>query len=117
MKNAVMRLPFVTETKEGFDLWCVKATEDWGADCAMGGHYADLFLDLGEPILLGHVVKAMKDKPDWGGVEVGFFHRVAEHAVNQKSFGLEKVESKRASRLLDEMPTIFTDLAALHEAV
>jgi hypothetical protein len=52
---------------------------------AIGRAFADETLaeiaKRGAPPLLGHVVKAMIAKGRFGGIEVGFFHRIAERAT------------------------------------
>lgn len=69
-------LPFV----RGPLLWVTQPTGVWGEDNLTGRGYADALADLGEPSLLYFVVQAMGPPAQWSGVEVGFFHRLAERA-------------------------------------
>lgn len=82
--DAIASLPF-TAAKLGVAtrLWVVEPSGDWAADNEAGRNHAESLIacmaehDL--PNLLGLIVKAMKqDGGTWSGIEVGFFHRLAE---------------------------------------
>jgi hypothetical protein len=64
------------------ELWEDSNTEDWGADNRSGRQKADAMLnDLHNGTscsILGHTVKQMIEIGHYGGVEVGFFQRLAE---------------------------------------
>lgn len=66
------------------DLWCPLISGHWEKDNITGRIYADELLRhmraTQSPMLLGHVVKAMKGRH--AGVEVGFFHRISEHLTS-----------------------------------
>jgi hypothetical protein len=57
-------------------------TGDWSTDNRTGRHYAKnvvRFVCAGpRPTILGLMVKAMIEKGEFGGVEVGFFQEIAE---------------------------------------
>lgn len=79
-------LPFV-DTSDGVPtrLWTPTPSGDWTADNATGHGYADALVDFmrenERPPLLGQVAHAMAATGQWSGVEVGFFHRLAERLV------------------------------------
>jgi hypothetical protein len=64
-------------------LWEDYNTGDWVADNRSGRQKADdLVKSLRGPLspaVLGHMVKAMLEIDHYGGVECGFFHRIAEY--------------------------------------
>ena len=68
-----------------FDYWTPETTSDWSDANAIGRLYGDEAVTwlrtTGNPILLGHVLKAMVGKAAFGGVEVGFAHRLSEHLI------------------------------------
>lgn len=74
-------LPFVQGTR----LWVTAPTGDWAQDNETGRGHADVLVDHiaehGPPTLLAWVAKAIVEHGAWTGVEVGFFHRIAERAV------------------------------------
>ena len=61
------------------------ATGNWAADNALGRAFADEIVafmrDHNCPNFLGATVKGMMESGAYGGVEVGFFHRLAELSV------------------------------------
>lgn len=79
-------LPFV-RTAEGFPprLWVTAPSGAWSEDNATGHDYAEVLLahiasnDVSH--LLGQVVQAIAATGRWGGIEVGFFHRIADRAA------------------------------------
>lgn len=81
--EALRQLPFVTETKDGLNLWAVEPTGDYSEDCATGRLMASILLDhmqdCNSPSLLAHVVKDMP--ATFSGTEIGFFSEVAECAA------------------------------------
>ena len=85
--TSITTLPFVEAQANGqpSNLWAVLPTGIWSADNDTGGAHADALLDhiaaAGQPMLLGHVVKAIVDGGTWSGVECGFCHRIALRAV------------------------------------
>ncbi|MBX3476682.1 MAG: hypothetical protein KF910_03690 [Brevundimonas sp.] len=75
-------LSFVVADQTGArrDLWAVSPSGDYADECATGRAYADEIraeIEAGNPAILGHVVQAIAGRP-WSGIEVGFFHRIAE---------------------------------------
>lgn len=85
--DAIADLPF-THAKLGVPtrLWVVQPTKDWAADNETGRRYAESLLNCIREhemsSLLGQVVKAMKQSDTgWTGIEVGFFHRLAERSI------------------------------------
>lgn len=69
------------------DLWLVQETGDWNRDNAQGRGFADQCVEHmrenDAPMVLGYVVEAMLHKGRYGGVEVGFFHRIAQIAISK----------------------------------
>lgn len=65
--------------------WAPVVTGDWGTDTSRGRFYADeavTFISArGNPTILAHIMKSMVGQAAWGGVEVGFFHRLSEHLL------------------------------------
>lgn len=84
--TALSDLPFVV-VRVGLptNLWRVEPSGDYAKDCALGASHADALLehmDVNEnPSLLGMVAREAA-RADWTGVQVGFFHRIAEKAVS-----------------------------------
>ena len=78
----VRELGFVGET-----MWEPDESGVYALDNKIGRTHADQCVDLmrrqGNPSILSHVVKDMVGRGRYGGVEVGFMHRVADHAVRQ----------------------------------
>jgi hypothetical protein len=74
-------LPFVTRAS----LWQPATTGNWAEDNATGREHAEALLHLiaetNTHPMLGQVVQAIAKSGQWGGVEVGFFQRIAERAV------------------------------------
>jgi hypothetical protein len=71
------------------DFWIIAETGDWAADNDIGRAAAiELARDMTAsdfPPLLGYVVSSMIEKGRFGGVEVGFLHFFAEHAMSSFS--------------------------------
>ena len=69
-----------------------KARGNWAADNALGRAYADELVSFMRkrdcPNLLGATVKRMIDQGSFGGVEVGFFQRIAEQATANHTVGI-----------------------------
>ncbi|MEQ1755273.1 MAG: hypothetical protein ABL973_14205 [Micropepsaceae bacterium] len=68
------------------DFWKIEETGDWGTDNDIGKKAA---IELAKYMtvkdmspILGSVVMSMIEKGRYGGVEVGFLHFFAEHAMN-----------------------------------
>lgn len=84
--ECVSELGFV-ETHGGHptSMWSPNASGNYSLDNKIGRTHADQCVDLmrrqNNPALLGQVVRAMVDKGRFGGVEVGFMNRVADHAI------------------------------------
>jgi len=79
-------LPFVRAAGDHIEsLWSIEESGDWSADNRLGRAYADACLDYMRqsefPGFLAHVVRAMVEKKQFGGVEVGFLHFIAIRAV------------------------------------
>lgn len=81
-------LPFVrrhTDESGELDIWFTLRSGDWAADNAKGREYANACIDYMRhnraPGFLGHVVKAMIGKAQFGGVEVGFFAYIADRVT------------------------------------
>ena len=66
-------------------LWEDSNTGDWVSDNRSGHLLADALISAmrndANPGLLGPTVRAMLQSKAWGGVEVGFFHRLAERLI------------------------------------
>jgi hypothetical protein len=82
----VIDLPFIAKDQCGntVTLWAPERTGDYATDCAKGREYADAVIaemQCGEnAALLGWIVRGFG--PDFDGVEIGFCHRIAEHALS-----------------------------------
>jgi hypothetical protein len=75
-------LSFVTRTANGLNYWDVPATSDGRRGKEIARELLRTMFFQESPFLLGHVVKAMMVKGDWGPVEIGFCHEIA-CAANQ----------------------------------
>ncbi|MCK6102903.1 hypothetical protein [Brevundimonas sp. EYE_349] len=81
--HALAVLPFVViEDGRPVTLWQARSTGDYAADNAVGAAHADALAAhmsaTDNPTLLGMVARNIPDQDAWTGVEVGFFHRLAE---------------------------------------
>lgn len=67
------------------DSGMVAETGDWATDNAAGRQLAARALQLMRereaPFLLGHLAKSMVERGRHGGIEVGFWHAIAEAAL------------------------------------
>ena len=67
------------------DYWSPAIISDWPEANAIGSLYGEEAVTwlrtTGNPILLGHILKAIVGKGAFGGVEVGFAHRLSEHLI------------------------------------
>lgn len=84
MPTQIQNDPSVASVAASFMLMPV-ASGDYGADNRKGADHADSMIafirDADVPSLLGHVIKAAGASGRWGGVEIGFAHRLAEYAL------------------------------------
>ena len=79
-------LTFRSFRNDGKDYWHVSRSGDYATDCATGRAHADELVRVmraeGNPGLLHHVVEAIALGGQFdGGVEVGFFTRLAESSI------------------------------------
>jgi len=83
--TALERLPFIQADTTGKKFWAVTPTDDYAADNATGRAYADALIaymkETGAVNLLGSIVRSMMESRTYGGIEVGFMHRIAETVV------------------------------------
>jgi len=107
MKRSLCVLPFVRMEEEYQDLWAVTPTDDWSEDNKTGRRYADLFMDEHNPSLLPHIVRRMVEKQQFGGIETGFMHRIAERAMNSHALGIADADSEA---VLHDLPNAFRQL-------
>ena len=67
------------------DYWSPAISLDWSEANAIGRLYGDEAVTwlrtTGNPILLGHILRAIVGKGGFDGVEVGFAHRLSEHII------------------------------------
>lgn len=61
--------------------WAPERPEDYVEACGAGARYADEMIgvirDTQNPTILGSVMQAIADSAEFGGVEIGFYTRVA----------------------------------------
>lgn len=78
---------FVCTEGIALDYWAPEVTDDWLVDNNRGKEYADEMISrlraYGSPTCVGHIIKAMIGKGGYTGVEVGFFHRISEHLMDE----------------------------------
>jgi hypothetical protein len=71
------------------ELWVPERTGDYVEDCQLGRFYAQELLGYIRvrdcPPMLSHVCKAISDRGEWTGVEIGFFHEISEAAAGRVS--------------------------------
>lgn len=72
------RLSFVANA----DMWSVVESGDWAADNRTGAKFANELLgymreDTNRVPMLGHVIRDMVQKGQFGPIEIGFVHRLA----------------------------------------
>lgn len=84
----ITELPFVQSTDEGaICMWNAEESGAYALDTKIGRGHADQLIDLmarkDNPTLLGRVVKDMIAGGRYGGVEVGFMHRIADRSIRQ----------------------------------
>lgn len=80
----ITELPFVSTAREfGKDLWRVPVGTP--LEQATGRQYADLAVaharDESDPMILGAIMREIVRKKVLGPVEIGFMHRIGEHAM------------------------------------
>lgn len=80
----IVSLPFVKEGSP-LNLWATNPTGDYETDNRTGRQFADALVefmrDKQAPPLFGQVVKSIAERNIFGGIEVGFFHRIAERTI------------------------------------
>lgn len=68
-------------------LWNVRESGLYVRDNATGRRYADdcirMMLRLDNPVLLGQIGRAMVVQGNFGGIEIGFAQRIAEHLLTR----------------------------------
>ena len=83
--EAISDLPFVKADGEKTNLWAAEESGVWALDNKIGRTHADecvrYMRERQAPNLLGGVVKDMMAGGRYGGVEVGFLHRIGVHAA------------------------------------
>jgi hypothetical protein len=87
MALRISDLPFVNSPPAGpRDFWRVKSSGEYAQDCDLGRNFADSALALmsltHKSPLLGLIAAAIAKKGQFGGIETGFFQRVAERAIS-----------------------------------
>ena len=85
--STFFNLPFVeAQFGKATQLWATQPSGDWSADVATGKAHADALLvymrDENDPSVLPFITRAIGESGRWAGIEVGFFHRMAEAAIN-----------------------------------
>lgn len=83
--ESVTDLPFVEIDGERMDLWAAEESGVWALDNKIGRTHADecvrYMRHRQAPNLLSGIVKDMMAHGRYGGVEVGFLHRIGVHAT------------------------------------
>lgn len=71
------------------ELWVPERTGDYAEDCQLGRFYAQELLGYIRirdcPPMLSHVCKAISDRGEWSGVEIGFFQEISEAVAGRVS--------------------------------
>ena len=83
--DQTMRTTQSKSHRAGPSLWQPERSGEWATDNSTGRKMADEIVEkmrhAGNPTLLGHTMKAVIAQGVYDGVEVGFFHRLAERLI------------------------------------